>query len=80
MRYEERPPSRWQRALVLVGAWAVGVPFFWMLFLIMGWWALIVLVPALWASWDYLKKGGFFESVDSVTKAGKFLPDAFDDR
>ncbi len=25
---------------------------------LMSWWFLVMLVPALWASWDYLKKGG----------------------
>jgi hypothetical protein len=40
----------------------------------MGWWSLLVWVPALWATWDYLRRGDMFGAVDSGSRAGYYLP------
>lgn len=39
----------------------------------------MILAPALWATWDYLRRGGMFERVDSVGRIGAFLPNAWRD-
>lgn len=61
----EKPLSKRGRVLSLIAAWIiVGIPTFIALWFWMGWWALLLLIPAAWASWDYLKTGDFFAQVD----------------
>lgn len=70
MPYEEKPASRKQRIAWLVGVWIVGA--FPMVALFFWSWVvgLIVFALALWASYDYLESGGFFETIDWVASGG----------
>lgn len=67
MPYEERPPSKRARIAWLVGAWVLFIGPFTALFFFWGgvWWGLVALAAAVWLTYDYLKRGGFFEVVDS---------------
>jgi hypothetical protein len=70
----------WQRMAWLAASWLIGAPFFWMLTALMGPWVLVILIPALWASWDYFARGDMVGPVDRVSAFGKFLPDALSRR
>lgn len=76
---EERPLTRRQRLLVLALVWVVGVPFSVGLWLVLRWIGVAIVAGAVWASWDYYRRGGMIDSVDRVGRAGRFLTDAFDD-
>ena len=65
----EKPPSRRARLAIVVGLWIVGIPVFIALFLLLEWISLIILVGAIWATFDYLKKGDFFGAVDRMFTA-----------
>lgn len=79
MDYEERPTSKRGRVLWVVGIWLVLGPFVVGLTMLMGWWVLLILVPSIWATWDYLQKGRMFEAVDASFREGVFLPKGFTD-
>lgn len=75
----ERPLSTKQRLLIVATCWAIAIPIFviaWKL-----WWAVILVAAALglWLSRDYVKKGGMADTVENVTKAGKWLVDGLSD-
>lgn len=61
----EKPLTKRGRVFVFSGVWViVGIPVFIALWFWMGWWFLLLLIPAAWATWDYLKTGDFFSQVD----------------
>lgn len=72
--YEEQPLSLRGRIAVAVAAWIPGGFVVWWLIGMLGWWSLPVVALAVWATWDYLRKGGMFESVDTVGRIGAWLP------
>jgi hypothetical protein len=75
--YEEKPPSRTLRTVYLILAWIpVGFVFV-VLWFWMSWWFLLALIPALWATWDYWRRGDGFSSLDAVSRIGAFLPGAW---
>lgn len=79
----ERPASRLVRVGWVVAAWIVGVPMAIGLWSLMGWLSLLIVLPALWTTWDYLRRGDMFGAVDGASRMGAFLPGAWrrrDDR
>lgn len=74
MPYEEQPLSMRGRLIVAALAWVPGAAAVWWLVGILGWWSLPVVALAAWATWDYLRKGRMFESVDGVSRAGAWIP------
>lgn len=74
MPYEERPLSPRGRLAVAVVAWIPGAFVIWWLVGMLGWWSLPVVALAAWATWDYLRTGGMFESVDTLGRIGSWLP------
>ena len=52
----------------MVVTWAVAIPLFIGLWQLSWWVALIGIVASAWGTWDYIKKGGFFEQVDQGFK------------
>jgi hypothetical protein len=74
VQYQEKPTPFWVRLVVTVVAWIPGAYMLTVLSLQMGWWSLLVWVPALWATWDYLRRGDMFGAVDSGSRAGYYLP------
>lgn len=76
----EKPITRRTRVVIVAVLWLiVGIPLLIGLWLGLSWWSLLLVVPAVWATWDYIKRGDQFGAVDRATREGKFLPDAFDD-
>ena len=65
----EKPLSKRGRLIIVVLVWMVGIPLFIGLFLVMSWVAVILFVGAVWATWDYLKKGDFFGPIDRSFRA-----------
>ncbi len=67
MPYVEKPPSKRARVAWLVVSWILFIgPFTVLLFSWGGLWpGLIGLALALWLTYDYLKRGGFFADMDS---------------
>jgi hypothetical protein len=72
--YEERPLSLRGRIALAVAIWIPGAAVLWWLVGMLRWWSLLVVALAIWATWDYLRKGGMFESVDTVGRIGAWLP------
>ena len=75
----ERSMTRRQRTIIVAVCWAIAIPIFivaWEL-----WWGVILVAAllGLWLSWDYIKKGGMADSVENVTKMGKWLVDGLSD-
>lgn len=68
-RYEERPTSKRGRILWVVAVWIVAGPVMFGLAIMMQWWALLVIVPAVLATRKYLLEGGMFEAVDGMGRA-----------
>jgi len=61
----EKPLTRRGRIIVTVIAWlVVGVPVFVGLWFWSGWWFLVPLPFAVWATWDYLEKGDMISQID----------------
>jgi uncharacterized membrane protein YdbT with pleckstrin-like domain len=62
----------------VIGLWIVLGPFmvgfvFWF-----GWWSLVLVAGAVWATYDYLKRGDVFGPVArAVSRSGAFLPGAW---
>lgn len=44
-----------------------------------GWWFLILLAPALWATWDYLRQGDISGAVEGFGRQGTFFTNFFKD-
>ena len=61
----EKNISKRGRFILVVVLWAVGIPLFVGLWQLSWWVALIGIAACAWGTWDYLKKGGFFEQVDA---------------
>ena len=63
----------------LVGAWALFVvPGLVMSWFLLGWVVTPLFAAALaWTSWDYYKRGGMAEAVDSSARIGGYLPGMF---
>ncbi|MDJ0923201.1 MAG: hypothetical protein QNJ77_01460 [Acidimicrobiia bacterium] len=61
----EKPISPRTRLILVVVLWiVVGIPVFVALWLWAGWWSLLLLAAAVWATWDYMKTGDMFSQVD----------------
>lgn len=65
----EKQLTRRARLAIVIALWIVGIPAFIALFLLLSWVSLIILVAAIWATFDYLKKGDFFGAVDRMFTA-----------
>ena len=62
-------PSTKRTSVVTSGViWVVLIPFFLMLWLLMGWFTLIGVAGAVWWTQDYIRKGGI--DPDYVSRAG----------
>ena len=78
MPYEERPNTRRTRVVIISVLWLlVGFPIliglqFWTSWLL---WILVAL--SVWASADYVRRGGMFEAVDSASRVGAHVPRAW---
>lgn len=76
MPQTEKAPSKRTRILYLfLFAIPVGGTLV-VLWFLMGWWVLFVLIPTIWGGFDYLRRGDFFRSVEPVSRAGAYVPDA----
>ena len=61
----EKPISPRTRLILVVILWVVvGIPVFAALWMWTGWWSLLLLAAAVWATWDYLKRGDMFSQID----------------
>lgn len=61
----EQPISKRTRVVMVVLSWVViGIPLFVGLWFWFGWWALILLAGAVWATFDYMKRGDMYSQVD----------------
>ena len=60
MPYKEKPTSKRVRLAYIVVVWiplgAIMIAFSFLL----GWWSLILWATALWATWDYWRKGDMY--------------------
>ena len=82
MPYEEKPASRKQRIAWMVGFWIVFAgPMVVLFFFWAGWWGLIPLALAVWATYDYLMSGGVFEQIDAMASGeGRVLGEYVEQR
>ena len=61
----EKPITRRTRILIAAGLWLIiGVPVFVALWFWLGWWVLLGVALAIWATMDYIKIGGTGDVVD----------------
>lgn len=61
----EKPIAKRTRVLIVAVLWVIiGIPLFAGLWFWAGWWSLLLLAPAIWATWDYVKTGDMFTQVD----------------
>ena len=61
----EKPISKRTRVVIILVLWLiVCVPFFVGMWFLMGWWVLLFLAVAVWATVDYMRRGDMFSSVD----------------
>lgn len=56
-----------------VMVWLVAGPVMVGLAIMMQWWALLVIVPAVLATRNYLLEGGMFEAVDGMSRDGGWI-------
>ena len=75
--HEEKPTSRRVRLVYIILAWIPVGGMLYAMWFLMGWWFLSLVVPAVWATWDYWRKGEMFEAVDGISREGAFVPEAF---
>jgi hypothetical protein len=55
----EKPTTRRSRIVTMAVAWVVvGIPLTVGMWLFMGWWMLLPLAVVVWATVDYIRKGG----------------------
>lgn len=73
----EKSASKRTRIFYLVLAWIPGIALIWALTLMLRWGVILFLIPMLWATWDYLRRGGHYESVEPVSKMGDFVVGAW---
>ena len=77
----EKPLTKRGRMIIVIVLWAVvAVPLFIGLAFMMSFWVLVLIVPAIWATWDYLKRGDFFGSVDQSFRVQSGVVDALSDK
>jgi len=69
----EKPITQRTRVVIVSVLRAIGMPFFIGLSFLMGWWVLVLVAPAIWATRDYVIRGDFFGGVDQVSKIGGYL-------
>lgn len=61
----EKPISARTRLIIVATLWVViGIPIFVGLWFWTGWWSLLLLAMAAWATWDYVKSGDMFSQID----------------
>lgn len=69
----EKPTTRRGRIVIVAVVWLIlGVPLTIALWLLLGWWTLLPIALAAWATWDYIKRGGSIEG--QITRFGAGLP------
>ena len=59
--HDEIPDSKRKRVFTIIFWWAIGIPLTALFWLLLGWWSLILIVPAVWATWDYARHGDHAE-------------------
>ena len=77
MPYEEKPTSKRARLVYIILAWIPVGGMLYAMWYLMGWWFLVLMVAAVWTTWDYWRKGEMFEAVDAISREGTILPGAF---
>ena len=75
--YEERSTSRRDRLVYLALAWLPVALLLYGMWFFSIWAFLAVLIVALLFSIDYYRHGGMFEAVDSASRMGRYLPEAW---
>ena len=61
----EKPITKRTRVAIIAVLWViVGIPVVVALWFWTGWWSLLLLALAVWATWDYIKSGDMFSQVD----------------
>jgi len=72
--------TRRTRLAWIVGIWIVAVgPLLVAVWFLMGWIVgLLFLVAVGWATWDYYRRGGMVEAIESAQRAGQYLPGMFE--
>ena len=73
----ERVASKRTRIVYLILAWIPGAALVWALALMLRWGVVLFLIPMLWASWDYVRKGAGYEAVEGFSRVGAWLPGAW---
>ena len=68
MSSTEKPSTRRSRTVIAGLLWVVLIPFFIMLWSLMGWVALVGVAAAVWWTQDYIRRGG--TDPDYVARAG----------
>jgi hypothetical protein len=55
----EKPATKRSRALIAVLGWVLfGLPIVAALWFLIGWWVLLLVIPLLWATRDFIQRGG----------------------
>ena len=77
----EKPElSKRTRIAIVAVLWLFpGIPLLYAMWSVDLWWlALLVLAPSIWASLDYIRKGGQFDQMDKgFSSPGRHVPNAF---
>jgi hypothetical protein len=61
----EKPITKRTRKVIVLVLWLIiGLPVFVGLSFVMGWWVLLFLAVAVWATVDYVKRGDMYSAVD----------------
>lgn len=76
MSSEEEPLTKRGRIIVVALVWVVGVPFMIILWHWFSWVSLLLMVAAVWTSYDYIRKGDMAPHVtDAASEPGHFVTD-----
>lgn len=63
----EKPLSKRTRIVLVLLSWLIiGIPLFVGLWFWFGWWVLVLFAGAVWATFDYMKRGDMFSSIDHM--------------
>ena len=56
--------ERSRRAIAVILWLVLGIPLFVGLSFTVGWWILLLVAPAVWATWDWVRRGDLYSTVD----------------
>ena len=78
--HEEKPLTKRTRIIIVVVLWIVATPLLVAVWVFFSWWTLALVAAAVWATYDYVKRGDQFGAADSwVTREGTLFHSYLDD-